>query len=143
MTTEDNKELYRRCWLECFNQGDLSVVDELLAPNYVWHGLGQEINSHEGVRQLVVMLRSGLPDIQLSIERQFAEGDEVATRWRIQGTHKGNLFGVAPSGKRVNITGLAISRFAQGKIAEEWEEYDQFGLLQQIGAIPSPEQAPA
>ena len=139
MTIEDNKELYRRCWLACFNRGDLSVVDELLAPNYVWHGLGQEINSHEGVRQLVVMLRSGLPDIQLSIERQLAEGDQVATRWRIQGTHKGTLFDVAPSGKRVNITGIVITRVAQGKIVEEWEEFDQFGLFQQIGTVPRPE----
>ena len=143
MAMEDNKELVRRCWLECFNRGDLSVVDELVAPNYVWHGPSQEINGQEGIKQLITAIRSGLPDIQMSIERQLAAGDEVATRWRIQGTHKGNLFGVAPSGKRVNITGLAISRFAQGKIVEEWEEYDQFGLFQQIGAIPRPEQAPA
>jgi len=139
MAMEDNKELYRRCWLECFNQGNLSVVDEFLAPNYVWHGPSQEINSHEGVRQLAVMLRTGLPDMQMSIEQQLADGDEVATRWRIQGTHKGILFGVAQSGKRVNFTGLAISRIAQGKIVEEWEEFDQLGLFQQIGAVPRPE----
>src|SRR5438105_81188 len=130
---ENNKELFNRCWLGYFNQGDMSGVDEIVASNYIWHGPGQEINGREGIKQFLAALRSAISDIQMSVEKQMAEGDETATRWRIQGTHKGNLFGVAPTNKPVNITGLVITRFAQGKIVEEWEEFDQLGMLQQIG----------
>lgn len=137
----DNKELIRRCWLEAFNQGNMRGLDEIVDLNYTYHGPGMEINGRDGIKQFVATLRSGIPDVQMSMEQQLAEGDEVATRWRIQGTHKGTLFGVAPTGKHVTCTGLVISRIANGKIMEEWEEFNQLGMLQQMGTVPTLEQA--
>ena len=82
------------------------------------------------------MYRGAFPDAQIIIEDQLAEGDMVATRWTARGTHQGELLGVPPSGNRVEVAGMTISRAEGGKIAEEWNNYDALGLMQQIGAIP-------
>jgi steroid delta-isomerase-like uncharacterized protein len=73
----------------------------------------------------------------MAIEDQVAEGDKVVTRWTATGTHKGELMGIPPSGKKVRVTGIAIDRLEDGKIVESWSSFDQLGMLQQIGAIPS------
>jgi predicted ester cyclase len=75
------------------------------------------------------------------VEDQIAEGDEVVTRWTGRGTHQGELFGVAPSGNQVELSGITISRFEGGKIAEDWTNSDTLSMMQQIGAVPSPEGA--
>src|SRR5215210_817226 len=87
--------------------------------------------------------RNAFPDVQLSVEEQIAEGDMVVTRWIASGTHQGELMGIAPTGNRVTVAGTSVERVVDGKIEETWDNYDALGMMQQIGAIPSPEEAQA
>ncbi len=87
------------------------------------------------------LYHGAFPDTQITVEDQIAEGDLVVTRWTARGTHQGELMGVPPSSNRATVEGITINRIADGKIAESWANYDALGMMQQIGAIPSPEQA--
>jgi steroid delta-isomerase-like uncharacterized protein len=82
------------------------------------------------------MYLGAFPDAEVTIEDQLAEGDKVVTRWTGRGTHQGELMGVPPSGNRVEVPGITISRIEGGKIVEEWENYDALGMMQAIGAVP-------
>ena len=93
----------------------------------------------ESAKQFVEVYRNAFPDIQMTVEDLISEGDKVVTRWTARGTHQGELFGAPPSGNRVEITGITVDRFSGGKFAESWTNYDALGLMQQIGAVPSPE----
>ena len=138
MSAEENKALVRRCWEESFNKGNLAVVDELVAPTFSWHGPGQDVSGREGIKQLISLYRAAFPDIHMTFEDQIAQGDKVASRWTMRGTHTGDLLGIAPTGKQGTMTGMIISRLAGNMIAEEWEIFDQLGLLQQLGVMPRP-----
>lgn len=137
MSTSDNKARQRRVWEEVFNKGDLSLVPELFAASYVFHGpMGMEFKGPEGFKQMAIMFRGAFPDLRVVIEDMFAEGDKVVSRVTGQGMHKGSLFGIAPMGKKVSYSGILITRFAGGKEVEAWESADMLGLMQQIGVIP-------
>ena len=137
--SEENKAIARREWEEIWNQGNLDVIDEICAPNYVGHFLPPGMPSgREGYKQLVTMYRAAFPDIQITIEDQIAQGDKVVTRWTSTGTHKGELMGVAATGNFGSITGISINRIVGGLIVEDWTEYDGVRMLQNIGALPSP-----
>ena len=140
--SEENKALARR-WADIFNQGNLDLVEEIYAPNFVGHDptMPEDVRGVEGRREFYGMYQSAFPDTQITIEDQLAEGDRVATRWTARGTHQGELMGVPPSGNRVEVSGVTISRIEGGKIAEEWDNYDALGMMQAIGAVP--EQEPA
>jgi steroid delta-isomerase-like uncharacterized protein len=141
--SEENKTLARRFLKEAFNEGNLDVVDEIVASDYVLHDPtlpDEEIRGPEGFKGFVQMYRSAYPDTDITVEDQIAEGDAVVTRWTARGTHQGELLGVAPSGNRVEISGITIDRFSEGKFAESWTSYDALGMLRQIGAIPEPGQ---
>lgn len=140
-STEENKALTRRVFEEIWNQGNLDLADELIAPNFVDHdsAMPEEVSGIEGFKEFVSMYRSGFSDVHIFVEDQVAEGDKVVTRWRATGTHDGDLSGIAPTGKWVEITGMEIARISGGKVAEIWDNYDVLGLMQQIGAIPSEE----
>jgi steroid delta-isomerase-like uncharacterized protein len=140
--SEENKALARRFLEEAFNEGNLGVVDEIVASDYVLHDptLPEEIRGPEGVKGFVQMYRSAYPDTDITVEEQIAEGDDVVTRWTGRGTHQGELLGVPPSGNRVEVAGITIDRISGGKFAESWTNYDALGMLQQIGAIPPPGQ---
>ncbi len=135
MSTE-NKAAVRRGLEECLNKGNLAVVDELIAPSYVYHepGVG-EVRGPAGLKKLVTTYRSAFPDMHIVIDDQIAEGDRVVTRWTARGTHKGEWMGIAPTGKPVTVTGILISRFAGGRVVEEWENYDALGMMRQLGAV--------
>jgi steroid delta-isomerase-like uncharacterized protein len=144
--SEENKALIRREVEEVFSaQGDLEVADEIFAPEYVSHDpqSPEDVRGPEGAKEFAMMYRNAFPDVQLSIEDQVAEGDKVVTRWIGRGTHQGELMGVAPTGNQVRVAGMTISRIEEGKIVEEWEIYDTLGMMQQLGAIPSAEEAQA
>ena len=124
-----------------FEQFGLATVDDLLLPNYVHHDPGlppQMQNGREAYKQVVNMFLTGLPDMRTTVEDLIAEGDKVAARWTARGTHSGNLMGIPPTGKSVTVTGTSTHRFAGGKLAESWVNFDAMGMLQQIGAIPTP-----
>ena len=141
MSAEENKAIVRREAEEIFSQGNLDAADEIYAPDFVGHEptTPEGIRGLEGARQFAAVYREAFPDLQLTVEDQLAEGDKVATRFTARGTHQGELEGIAPTGNQVEIKGIYISRIAEGKIAEDWTNFDALGLMQQIGAIPQPE----
>jgi steroid delta-isomerase-like uncharacterized protein len=137
MSLEGNKAIVRRLFQEAWNRGNLNVVDELLTTNYVFHEpISGDIRGPGGYKQFVTVYRTGAPDIHFTIEDQVAEGDKVVTRYTTTGTHQGNFMGIAPTGKRLRVTGIAIVRFEGGKIAEDWVNWDALGLMQQLGVVP-------
>jgi predicted ester cyclase len=131
MSAEENKTLVRREQEELWNHtGDLDSAEELYAA-------GQA----EAAKQEAADFRQGFPDVTSTIEDLIAEGDKVVARWRSRATHQGEYMGIAPTGKEVEFTGISVYRIEEGKIAESWTVEDQFGLMQQIGAIPEPGQS--
>ena len=146
MSTEENKALLRRSVEEVFSaQGDLDVADEIYAPNYVGHNPldPEDVRGPEGAKEQARMYRSAFPDVRLSIEEQVAEGDRVVTRWIGSGTHQGEMMGIAPTGNQIRVDGITISRIQDGKVVEDWELFNALGLMQQLDAIPTPEEAQA
>lgn len=140
MSTEDNRALVRRFVEEVFNRGNLDIVDQLVTPDYVHHDpTTQEFGSGiEGFKRLISFYRQAFPDIHIALEDQVASGDKVVDRWTGQGTHRGELMGIAPTGRPVTASGISIHRIAGGRIAETWNNYDALGMLRQLGVIPEP-----
>jgi predicted ester cyclase len=131
MSAEENKALVRREQEELWNHtGDLDAAEELFAA-------GQA----EAAKQEAADFRQGFPDVVSTIEDIIAEGDKVVAHWRSRATHQGNYMGIPPTGNRIEFTGISFYRIEEGKIAQEWTVEDQFGLMQQIGAIPEPGQS--
>lgn len=141
MPGEEIKAIIRRVFGEIYNQGHLDVADEVFAAEYIWHNVsGPDVHGSEGMKRHVAMVRNAFPDIHVTTEDMIAEGDRVASRWTIVGTHKGEFVGIPPTGVQVMFTGILISRISNGKIVEDWENSDVLGMLQQLGVIPSPGQ---
>ena len=137
MSTEENKAMIRRVWEEVPNKGDLSVADEIMATNYVYHGTGgQEIKGPEGFKQLITMYRNAFSDLHVTVEDMVAEGDMVASRYTMRGTFKGDLMGIAPTGKQFTITTATFSRFEGGTEVEAWGCADTLAMMQQLGVVP-------
>lgn len=131
----------QRFFDEVWSQGELGVVDELFAPEYVGHPSGPEetVRGPEGVKEYVGRLRAGVPDLTVTIEDQLADRDKVVTRWTAQGTHDGELMGIDPTGRAASVTGITIQRIGDvGQIVEGWTNWDTLGLLQQLSAVPEP-----
>jgi len=127
----------RRIFVEAFNQGKLSVVDQVLFPNLSsHHAFGGAHNGPEGLKCLIAMFRNGFPDLVCTVEGEIREADNVAALWTMGGTHQGLFMGNPPTGKPMKMQGMIFARLADGLIAEYWMLIDQFGLLQQLGIIP-------
>jgi steroid delta-isomerase-like uncharacterized protein len=137
MSTEQNKALVRRYLEAVWDRGDLSVVDELIAPDYIQHNRNAP-PGRDGVKQFFAMLRAGFPDARQIAEDMLADGDKVIWRWTIRGTHQGPFMGIPATGKQIAMTGMNIVRISNGMIAENWGEQDTLGMMQQLGAIPAP-----
>ncbi len=143
MSTEQNKTIVRRYWEEVWNQGNLAVVDELIAADFDGHPAPSDADfgrGPTGQKQLVGLYRGAFPDMRMSIDDMTAEGDRVALRWTARGTNTGEMMGMPATGKPATVTGIVINRLAGGKIAEGWTNFDALGMLQQLGVIPTPEQ---
>ncbi len=136
-TAEENKAILRRFFEEVFNDGDLSVADEIFAADYVNRNPAPGENpSLEGLKQFVTAVRGSFPDIHFTIDDQIAEGDKVVTRFTWQGTHQAEFAGIPASGSTLTVSAINIHRVADGKIQEAWFKYDTLDFLQQAGAIP-------
>ena|SRR5581483_350489 len=137
-TPEQNKALARRYFSELMNQGRLELIPELMAPDFAFRipTLPEPVHGHEGMKQFVTGLRNAFPDLQFAIDREMADGDKVAIRWIITGTHKGPFLGAPPSGNHIKDQGIDIFRFRDGQIAEIWVNENDLGLLQQLNVIP-------
>jgi predicted ester cyclase len=140
MSTEENKAIVRRFLEGIFSQGNPDVVDELADPNFVVHDPSSEAKEvdTQGVKESIAWSHSAFPDLRVTIEDQVGEGDKVATRWRVRGTHQGEMMGAAPTGTQVTFTGTQTDYILGGKIVESWSNWDTLGMLQQIGAVPAP-----
>jgi len=136
--SEQNKTNIRRLFEEVWNKGQLPVADELFAPTYTHHDSSTPdvVRGPESEKKRVTLYRNAFPDIRLTIEDMLAEGETVVARWSCRGTHKGELNGIAPTGKQFNITGISIARFTNGKMFEGYINWDALGLMQQLGVVP-------
>ena len=135
---EQNKAIVRRLFEELWNKGNLSLADQLFTPNYTHHDSSSPDFGHgpESERKRVTLYRTAFPDLHLTIEDIIAEGDAVMARWSCRGTHKGDLSGIAPTGKQFTISGVTIARLTNGKLAEGYVNWDAQGLMQQLGVVP-------
>jgi steroid delta-isomerase-like uncharacterized protein len=136
--SQNIKESVRHYVDKVYTHGNLDGVEELVTDDYVNHTQLQTVHGADGLRQFVAMIRTAFPDAQETIEDQVAEGDKEVHRWVIRGTHESEFMGIPATGKKITISGITISRVVDGKIAEEWTQADMMGLLQQLGALPSP-----
>jgi steroid delta-isomerase-like uncharacterized protein len=141
LMSQDNKMLVRRAVEEVWNQGNYDALREFVSSDIVIHlpAGSNEIHGPEGIQQFFEATRAGFPDLHFTIEDQLAEGDRVATRWSARATHTGEFEGMPPTGKQVTLSGTDIDRIANGKVVECWSYSDDLGLMQQLGAIPTPE----
>lgn len=139
-TLAANRLIGRRVLLEMWGAGDLSVADELYAPDYVDHvGRGPEagrVVGAAGIKQAVRLFRAAFPDLKYVVEEQIAERDLVWSRFSATGTHLGSFLGMAPTGRTVAYTGMDLNRIGKGRIVESWVNYDALALLQQVGLVP-------
>jgi predicted ester cyclase len=125
MSLEENKAVARRFVEEVWNQGNLAVLDEIVAARGRAH-----------IEEGLAILRTAFPDLHNTIDELLAEDDRVMTRETVRGTHLGSYEGIPPTGRRVEYARIAIRRVVNGKIVERWGLNDELSLLRQIGAIP-------
>jgi steroid delta-isomerase-like uncharacterized protein len=132
--SEENKALARRAW-ELADNPD--ILEEVYAPDVVWHEPDQEIRGLEQAKKFVSAYKTAFPDMQITVEDVIAEGDKVVSRVTIRGTHQGQTeeFG-PPTGRQIEGGGITISRIEGGKIVEDWDSYDNLTTLQQLGLAP-------
>jgi steroid delta-isomerase-like uncharacterized protein len=147
MSPEENKAIIRRGFEEILNQGNLDAVDTYFSPDYVGHdpALPEDLHGPQDFRQFAASYLSAFPDLHITIEDQFAEGDKVVTRFTSRGTHQGEFVGIPPTGNQITVEGISIDRVVGGKSAESWTISDIMGMMQQLGVIPAPgpsEEAP-
>jgi len=136
--SEHNKAIVRCLFAELWNNGKLSVADEIFTPNYEHHDSSTPDFGHgpESEKRRATLYRTAFPDLHLTIEDVIAEGETVMTRWSCRGTHKGDLNGIAPTGKQITVSGVTVARVSNGKIAEGYVNWDALGLMQQLGVVP-------
>ncbi len=134
----ENEALVRRFFEEFCNQRRAAVADEIVAADYVSHGpQAPPAEGPEGVKTRVGLYQESV-DGHWNVAEMMSAGDRVVARWTGTGTHRGELMGIPPTGKPVDVEAISIFRIADGKIAEEWTVWDALGLLQQVGAVPAP-----
>jgi steroid delta-isomerase-like uncharacterized protein len=139
MTTETNKAVMGR-FLQFINTASEKLAEELISPDAVFHvpGRPEPMRGPAGYLAIIGMMRGGFPDIQWTLEEVIAEGDKVAARFTMCGTHRGAFFGVPPTGKTIAVQAMNFYRLSGGQFVEERGQPDLLGLLQQIGAVPTP-----
>ena len=143
--SSENEQLVRRAFDELWSQGRLEIADEVFSPDYINHdpatpNLGK---GPEAEKQIVTLYRNAFPDLQFTIDQMVVAGDFVTTRFTARGTHKGQLWGIAPTKRLVRVGGTALYLVLGGRIAERWAVWDALGLMQQLGVVPALEKAKA
>jgi steroid delta-isomerase-like uncharacterized protein len=140
MATEENKAIIREVITRAWNGQDFDAMDAVYAPDYVHHDPSLPPEAQRGLanyKQGVRTFYTVFSDLHGEIEELIGEGDKVVARLRWRGTQRGELLGIPPSGKRVDFSMIEIYRFAEGKIAEGWANFDTLGKLQQLGVVPT------
>jgi steroid delta-isomerase-like uncharacterized protein len=139
--TDDLADASRRLLEQSFNTGNFELVDRFVAPEALNHdpalpGPLRDLRGPEALKRVVAMYRAAFPDVQMTVDDVIASGDKVVLRWHSEGTHRGELAGLAPTGVHGSATGISIDRWQDGKIVEAWAEWDNMGLARQLGAAP-------
>ena len=134
MANEQNEAVSKRGF-EAFNTGDVSIADEIVAEGAPAHdaAMPEELSGPEALKKAVEIYRGAFPDLSLTIDDCFSDGDLVCIRWTSEGTNDGELMGMPPTGKRVKSEGISIDKIQDGKIVESWVHWDNLGLMQQLG----------
>ncbi len=133
MSVEVNKAQTRQIIDQGWNKGNMDALNDLISPDFVNHTASNSNETRDGFKQRVQTVRTAFPDWELTAEEMLGEGDKVVTRWRGRGTHRGPFRGIPATGKKIEVTGIAIDRVVDGKRVEGWVEWDMLGLLQQLG----------
>ena len=139
MSAEENKAIARRGY-EAINRNNLDALDEVVAPDITDHDPAPgQAPGLEGVKQWFSSMHTAFPDFRMNVEDMIAEGDKVVARVRLSGTNQGEFMGIDATGNRVTITGIDILRVnADGKIVEHWGNFDDLGMMQQLGVMEPP-----
>jgi len=139
MSAEANRIIFQR-FVQFINSGSRELAVELVSPDAIFHapGVPEPLRGPDGYLQLLTMLRGGFPDVQWALDELIAEGDRIAARFTMRGTHDGPFMGLPPSGKPFVASSMAFYRLSDGKIVEENGLPDMLAILQQIGAAQSP-----
>lgn len=137
--SEQGQALVRRFFDEVCNKRQLGGADQLFAANHAYHdpsapwvGTGPA-----GMKDIIGLYHRAVGDARWVVHATYDAGDVVVTRWSGQGTHSGELMGIAPTHKKVSVDGIWMHRVADGKIVESWNVWDTLGLLQQLGVVPA------
>ncbi len=140
MSSQHNKDAVLRGWYEeLWNRWNIAVADDLFTSDYLIHLPGvPEPMDRSGAKQVVQMFSIAFPDLKHTVDEMIAEGESVAARWTVRGTHQGDFQGIAPTGKPVRLSGTTVHHMTDGKIVETWLAFDSLDLLQQLGAVPRP-----
>ena len=139
-TTEELKRMILGAFVEAFNSGNLSALDEICAPDMVDHSTAATPNQAyglDGFKARVNGHRLGMPDLQFSISNMILQGDLMAFQWEMKGTNTGPYLGRPASGNPIRIVGMNLERLAEGKVVEHWSYPDKLALMQQLGVIPA------
>jgi steroid delta-isomerase-like uncharacterized protein len=140
----DLSAIVRRWFEEVWNKGRMSAIDEMASADVIGHGQAQhgvDIGLRE-LRPFVEKLRQAFPDVYITIHATVEQGENVVARWTATMTHRGEFLGIAATGRRVTVTGTTMLRIVNGKIVEAWDNWDQLGLLVQLGAMSKAEFVP-
>ena len=138
MSTESNKILLNR-FRDFINTANPNIANELISADASFYvpGRPDPLKGPAGYLEIIAMMRGGFPDIQWTIEELISEGNSVAARFTMRGTHRGNFFGVPATGNKITAQALNIYHLSGGQIIEEYGQPDMLGLMQQIGALPT------
>ena len=136
---EANKEFYVGVWDEILNQGNIDAIDANFAPDYVLVTPMLTVTGRDAAKEHYRGYLTAFSDISFTVEDIFGEGDRLVKQWVFEGTHTGELMGIAPTGKRVRLVGVTLARIIDGRIVEERDYADDLGFQQQLGVIPTTE----
>jgi len=138
----DNRAILSHFFQEGFNKRNLDVIEETYSPEITYHGPSIEMHGYKEVKEMMNSYFSAFHDSKITPNDIIAKGDKMVVRFTFEGVHKGYMEDIPPTGKAIKITGISICRMEKGKILEEWEEFDQLGLMKQLGMeLRSPEVA--
>ena len=141
MSAEENKAIFRRYVEEVGNEGKLELADEIFDRYLAHQADGSALErGPEDVKRFMGEFQRRLPRLPHRDRRPDRRRRQGCTRWTMRGTHRGEFRGIAPTGNALEITGIGIFRFSEGKVVESWDNFDQLGMMRQLGAIPTPEQ---
>ena len=133
MSAEENKDIIRRVIDECVNKGNLSIADEVLASNYVYHFPTHDIKGPEGFKDFIRTMRTAFPDLHVTIEDFIAEGDKVVGFFTMRGTFKGELMGIQPTGRKLTFPEAVVVRFENGREVEATAYANMASFNEQLG----------